>query len=52
MVDKQIPATSYLSPSHKAVFDDNRVEFKQANLVNQGMFAVVVVYFIVIVLLS
>ncbi|KAI9326148.1 hypothetical protein DFJ73DRAFT_867078 [Zopfochytrium polystomum] len=32
--DKALPATAYLSPSHKAVFEDPRVEFKQANLVN------------------
>ncbi|KAJ3310706.1 hypothetical protein HDU76_003310 [Blyttiomyces sp. JEL0837] len=32
--DKALPATAYLSPTHKKAFDDPRVEFKQANLVN------------------
>jgi dTDP-D-glucose 4,6-dehydratase len=34
VVDKVLPATAYLSESHKKVFTDPRVEFKQANLVN------------------
>ncbi|KAI8846733.1 hypothetical protein BC829DRAFT_445043 [Chytridium lagenaria] len=34
VADKALPATSYLSPLHKKAFEDPRVEFKQANLVN------------------
>lgn len=36
VVDKALPATAYLSNHHKNVFQDPRVEFKQANLVNAG----------------
>jgi dTDP-D-glucose 4,6-dehydratase len=38
VVDKVLPATAYLSASHKEIFADGRVEFKQANLVSQGSF--------------
>jgi dTDP-D-glucose 4,6-dehydratase len=38
VVDKVLPATAYLSASHKEVFADSRVEFRQANLVSQGTF--------------
>ncbi|KAJ3116512.1 hypothetical protein HDU96_009498 [Phlyctochytrium bullatum] len=34
VADKALPATSYLSPVHKVAFEDPRVEFRQANLVN------------------
>ncbi|KAI8923727.1 hypothetical protein BC831DRAFT_469701 [Entophlyctis helioformis] len=34
VVDKALPATSYLSEAQKKVFADPKVEFKQANLVN------------------
>ncbi|KAJ1551378.1 hypothetical protein HK405_014631, partial [Cladochytrium tenue] len=34
VVDKALPATAYLSPAHRAAFEDPRVEFKQANLAN------------------
>eukprot|EP00842_Homolaphlyctis_polyrhiza_P002873 jgi/Hompol1/3587/HPOL_002167-RA len=34
VVDKVLPTTAYLSDAHKKVFEDPRVEFKQANLVN------------------
>ncbi|KNC98418.1 NAD-dependent epimerase/dehydratase [Spizellomyces punctatus DAOM BR117] len=34
VADKALPATAYLSDKHKKVFDDKRVEFKQANLTN------------------
>ena len=37
VVDKVLPATAYLTASQKEAFDDARVEFKQANLVNAGM---------------
>jgi dTDP-D-glucose 4,6-dehydratase len=36
VVDKVLPATAYLSASHKEIFGNPKVEFKQANLVNQG----------------
>jgi dTDP-D-glucose 4,6-dehydratase len=36
VVDKALPATSYLSDKHKAIFADPRVEFKQANVVQPG----------------
>jgi dTDP-D-glucose 4,6-dehydratase len=36
VVDKVLPATAYLSASHKEIFANSKVEFKQANLVNQG----------------
>ncbi|KAJ3415393.1 hypothetical protein HDV05_004987 [Chytridiales sp. JEL 0842] len=32
--DKVLPSTAYLSPNHKKAFEDARVQFKQANLVN------------------
>lgn len=34
VVDKVLPATAYLSETHKAHFADPKVEFKQANLCN------------------
>ncbi|KAJ3283567.1 hypothetical protein HK104_010328 [Borealophlyctis nickersoniae] len=34
VVDKVLPATAYLSERHKKVFDDKRVEFRQANIAN------------------
>lgn len=38
VVDKVLPATAYLTQHHKNVFADPRVEFKQANLGNAGIF--------------
>ncbi|KAJ3038679.1 hypothetical protein HDV00_000428 [Rhizophlyctis rosea] len=34
VVDKALPATAYLSDAHKKIFEDKRVDFRQANLVN------------------
>jgi nucleoside-diphosphate-sugar epimerase len=36
VVDKSLPATAYLSASQKVIFENPKVEFKQANLVNAG----------------
>ena len=36
VVDKALPATAYLSDAHKKIFEDKRVDFRQANLVNPG----------------
>ncbi|TPX38041.1 hypothetical protein SmJEL517_g00044 [Synchytrium microbalum] len=36
VADKVLPATAYLSDRVKKAFDDKRVEFRQANLVNAG----------------
>jgi nucleoside-diphosphate-sugar epimerase len=36
VADKVLPATAYLNPQHKKAFEDPKVEFKQANLVNAG----------------
>lgn len=37
VVDKVLPATAYLSDAHKKVFEDKRVEFRQASLIQPGM---------------
>lgn len=36
VADKVLPATAYLNEKHKKIFEDPRVQFKQANLVNAG----------------
>lgn len=40
VADKALPGTSYLSPEHKAAFDQkNIVEFKQSDLSKEGHFS-------------
>jgi len=36
IADKNLPATSYLSPDHKKAFDDKSVEFVQADLTREA----------------
>ncbi|KAJ1562868.1 hypothetical protein HK096_010735, partial [Nowakowskiella sp. JEL0078] len=36
VADKVLPATAYFSERIKKVFEDSRVDFKQANLANQA----------------
>ena len=36
VADKIVPSIAYLSERVKKAFDDKRVEFRQANLVNAG----------------
>jgi nucleoside-diphosphate-sugar epimerase len=40
VADKVIPATAYLSERHKKVFENPKLDFKQANLGNAGNFHV------------
>jgi nucleoside-diphosphate-sugar epimerase len=36
VADKVLPSTAFLNESHQKAFDDERVEYKQSNLTNEG----------------